>query len=188
MHFKKRTVVLFVAIICQFSFASIGENFQKAGLEILGHGNLYWPNFNASNFSASVAGGLEFFLIDNFSAYFSVGYGLTNYGTPVHDISGDLGAAYYFVPNPQNSVGPVHELSLGISNVFTFDESSNAYSLYLTPRYSFLYFLTDHIAPEVSVSPSFLLSNGKDAFGSLSVYFGFRFFLPNKDKVLIPLK
>ena len=179
------------AIICLLfvgsAFCGIGENFERAGLAIEAAARLSWMDFAAERYEASAATRLGFLLLPRLEPYVGIGYYLfANGPSTSHGLAADLGLNYYFVPQPEESSGPVHGPGLGFSNVVWFGDAS-PYGVYAAVQYSFLYFFTERIALSARLAPTLRLIPG-DHFGLvLTGFLGISYFIRAREKVLIPV-
>jgi hypothetical protein len=175
--------VFLLFLVPSVSFASVGENFEKAGYQLFADGYFY-TRFSGGDFTASLNGGAGFILVDRFEPYANIGYFISRSYGLTQGLNLTIGASYYFVPSPNANTGFVHSISLSLHNNLFFNPGAN-YELGIAPKYQLLYFITERIAPTISIVPRFRIIPWGQADAYLSIYFGFSLFLKSKEKVLI---
>ena len=195
---KTRLVVVGAICTTTVSFAEIGENFTPAGIEL--YGDLYlsldagWI-FSESNdlqeLEIGLRPGIATFFAQNLSFYISPQFffyrDLTT-STNFWELIIYFGVTYYFVSNPWATTGLVPSVDLGI--MFEYEQDEDRF-IGLAPRVRLLYFVTDRIAPSVSLVAYFSNPNYYGSVFSIEntrvwieMFVGMSFFFPSKDRVL----
>ena len=161
MSFKKLTVVfLFLLILSGFAFADLGDNFSAAGYSFWGAihfnldaGNIFAENNKMNRLSLSLYPGMDFLLIDNLAIwagpdfYYDMNFGNnSNYWY----FGFSSGFNYYFVTDPKAKAGMVPSVGLGLGAGY---DSDSDIDISLTPMIKAYYFITETIAPYISIYP-----------------------------------
>lgn len=197
MRLRIGLTFIITTFLYSFSSASISENFAKAGILIDGSGSfeVYEPNGD-QYYRLTGSGRTGFFLIDGLLPNISIGYGhygfnkkslLPNEVILNNEVMLNAGAIWYFGYPRNAKAGIAHSIGLSLANDFHFyGNGTSDYTLGLQPEYVIYLFLAQRVAPFIKIaSRTFFKKNYNPEIGDMRIYFGFAYFLPTKDQVLI---
>jgi hypothetical protein len=192
---RSAVIAFLLLIIPCLAFANIGENFAPAGTYLSGSAGIttdfgslddielsYWEFWIEPTFG--------FFPANNLSIGLSPSFYLWNYPAtyldPRWQVSGGLNLSYYFVAEPDASTGLVP--AIGLNWRIFYDRYYEEIWTNLTPDVRLYYFITDRIAPYLSLSG---IGVGYDltytefyTWLEPQVKIGIAWFLPSRDVVL----
>jgi hypothetical protein len=184
-------LVCVLLAVAAFTFADIGENFQKGGIELSGS-IVFYNNFyritdstdKRNYWSLDVEPGLDYFVADRFSVGVAPWFSYSSYTNGTNNNTKDMsygfrvGGYYAFVSDPAAQRGLVFTLggSVGLSfypgvpdlaaGIEVPDKSMETDLLVnLTPRLYF--FLNDRLAPYIGLTPQLIyILSYKDLSGT----------------------
>jgi hypothetical protein len=108
----------------------------------------------------------------------------------VHEPFLSVGARWYFGYPRTATKGVAHSIGFSTAGYLGFSgEDRPDFSFDLLPEYTFYFFLTERIAPNLTIEPAFRVYKYPHLIHEwrIGIYinFGFAYFLPTKDQVLI---
>lgn len=201
--------ILLILFLMRISYAGIGENFVPAGFSITGNGSFSYsqPELKRDEYTlhCSLSPSFGLMTVKNLELGFSVGYRFfyfkhdndweTNYNT----ISLGTSLQYFFVKNPDKNKGVVNSLGIQLSGYLDIDryhnwpesfKDENNLGFSVSPFYSVYFFITERIAPYLSVRPTLgtsYIENDELSF-DIYLFFGISFHFPRKMRVTHKLK
>ncbi|GEM_PF-4322100 len=200
MFVKKLAIMFFLFIVLTgFVFADLGDNFKAAGYRFLGGlsfyldgGNIFAENNQLNYFSMNLYPEVGFLLIDKLAIWVQPNFYFEKHfsdNSNYWSAGFNTGFSYYFLQDPKAKSGLVPAFSFSLSP--SCNSNSDIYFV-LHPGVRAFYFITETIAPYVSIAPSFFIpiyeGTGFDTDNismSFRTHIGISYWIPNKDVVLL---